>query len=279
MNTTSVDTMTPANNGEEVVYIPEGEFIMGGSANDAYEQCRELYVGGTCSKDRFTNEEPEHTVNLDAYNIDKYEVSNAAYRTCEDAGICDPPSNTSSYTLSNYYNDRTYDHYPVINVNWNMANTYCEWRNARLPTEAEWEKAARGESGSIYPWGNSFEGARANFCDTNCPLRFDWANENYDDGYADVAPVDLFSNGITPYGVYNTAGNVWEWVNDWYDSNYYSNSPTTNPTGPSSGQYRTLKGGSWVDPGHYVRSSYRVGLDPSYINTYVGFRCASNISP
>ncbi len=276
---TPINTMISPSNGAELVYVPQGEFIMGGLTKNAFKECQKLFIGGTCSKDKFTNEEPEHTIYLDAYNIDKYEVSNVAYRACVDDDICKPPSNTSSFAGTSYYDDSAYNNYPVINVDWDMANAYCEWRDARLPTEAEWEKAARGENGSVYPWGSSFDGSGVNFCDSNCPFKFDWANKNYNDGYTETAPVDSFPNGISPYGVYNMAGNVWEWVNDWYDSSYYSKSPTSDPAGPGSGNVRTLRGGSWVDPGHYTRTSYRVGLKPSYVNTYVGFRCARGTSP
>jgi len=253
--------------------VPEGPFSMGGSADTAYAECQKFRTD--CHRDWLTDEEPAHTVNLDSFYMDKYEVSNDTYRECVSSGACLPPTDTSSSTRSSYYGDSQYDDYPVIYVDWNMANAYCEWRGARLPTEAEWEKAARGMDGRMYPWGNSFDGMKANFCDKNCS--YDWANKNYDDGYADTASVDAFSSGASVYGIFNLAGNVWEWVAGWYDANYYANSPSSNPQGPGSGQYRVLRGGSWNNDGGDIRSANRGGFDPSLIFNRVGFRCA--ISP
>ncbi|MFZ5903220.1 MAG: SUMF1/EgtB/PvdO family nonheme iron enzyme [Chloroflexota bacterium] len=252
--------------------VPAGEFTMGGSADTAYEECQKLYIGGTCEREWFTDEEPAHTVYLDSFYIDKYEVSNAAYRVCVNSGACRPPTETGSYSRSSYYGNSAHDDYPVIYVTWDMANAYCEWRGARLPTEAEWEKAARGPDGLLYPWGNSFDGSRANFCDTNCS--FDWANKSYDDGYADTAPVDAYPSGASVYGIFNLAGNVWEWVADWYDSSYYANSPYENPPGPSSGEYRAARGGSWSGDGDVLRPAGRGRGVPSYSDDALGFRCA-----
>ena len=253
--------------------VPEGKFVMGGSADTAMAECNKLDISRTCNRDWFTVEEPAHTVYLDAFYMDKYEVTNAAYKTCVVAGICQPPSKASSDTRSSYYNNSTYDDYPVIYVDWNMAKVYCEWRGGRLPTEAEWEKAARSVDGRLYPWGNTFDGTKANFCDTNCDRI--WSNKNYDDGYTDTAPVDTFADGVSVYNIFNLAGNVWEWVADWYDPAYYKNSPPSNPLGPSSGQYRVLRGGSWnYHGGDLLRTTVRGYFAPSDKYYYVGFRCA-----
>jgi len=268
------DEITDAQ-GVPMRLVPAGEFTMGGTADTAYSECQKLYIGGTCDRSWFTDEEPAHTVYLDDFYMDKYEVSNAAYRDCVNTGACQPPTDTSSYTRTSYYGNSSYDDYPVLYVTWDMANTYCEWRGGRLPTEAEWEKTARGPDGRLYPWGNTFDGNNANFCDENCS--FDWANKSYDDGYADTAPVSAYSSGVSVYGIFNLAGNVWEWVADWYDSSYYTNSPSSNPMGPSSGDSRAVRGGSWVYDGYVLRPAFRSRGDPSDSNNYLGFRCALSL--
>ena len=161
----------------------------------------------------------------------------------------------------------------MIYTSWEDAKTYCEWRDARLPSEAEWEKAARsGLAGKLYPWGDTFEGTLVNFCDKNCP--FSHANTDFDDGYADTAPVGSYAPN--DYGLYDMAGNVCEWVNDWYDSDYYLDSPAENPTGPVSGDYRVLRGDSWNDNGSYVRVAYRYNYGPIDRYNDIGFRCVAS---
>ena len=257
--------------GVPKVRIPAGTFQMGSDADDALAECEKLYIGGGCQRSRFTDEEPIHPVALDTYYIDQYEVTNAHYAACVDAGTCKRPSSTGSYTRSSYYGDSQYDDYPVIFVSWVDASAYCQWRGARLPTEAEWEKAARGGlEGQLYPWGDSFDVGRVNFCDRNCG--FDWANHDYDDGYNDTAPVGSYApNG---YGLYDMAGNVWEWVADWYDEDYYDNSLFENPEGHDSGALRALRGGSWGDSGYILQVAIRKRLAPTVFTDLLGFRCA-----
>lgn len=224
--------------------VPAGAFSMGSDSGSA-------------------DEKPIHSVTLDAYYIDKYEVTNAAYKRCVDAGVCNPPKQSSSYTRDAYYSTPEFDEYPVIYVDWNMANAYCEWRGDRLPTEAEWEKAARGLDGRTYPWGENID------CD----------KANYGSCVGDTTEVGSYLDGVSPYGLHDMAGNVWEWVADWYDSDYYSNSPSSNPLGPSSGQYRVLRGGSWVSVDNLVCSADRSGGAPDDVYNVVGFRCARGTSP
>jgi len=222
--------------------VPAGEFTMG---SDSYD-----------------DEKPVHQVYLDAFYMDVYEVTNAAYKTCVDAGRCTPPHGTSSYTRSSYYGNSQFDNYPVINVDWNQANAYCEWRGAQLPTEAQWEKAARGTDGRIYPWGDT---------PPTCSLA------NFSAGkycVGDTWKAGSSESGKSPYGIYDLAGNVWEWVADWYDSSYYSISPSNNPQGPASGEYRAVRGGSWLNNGNNLRSADRNRNVPSDSNNYLGFRCA-----
>ncbi len=245
-------TMT-GDDGMTLMYVPAGEFTMG-SDNGEY------------------NEKPVHRVFLDAYWIDQTEVTNGQYAECVTSGGCTPPPASSSYTNTYFYGNSQFDDYPVIRVYWNQAQAYCEWAGRRLPTEAEWEKAARGENGNIYPWGNTFDGSKLNFCDANCS--FDWADKSIDDGYADVSPVGNFPNGVSPYGAYDMAGNVWEWVNDWYGGTYYQGSPSSNPSGAGSGDYRVLRGGSWYNVNHYARSVSRKMYIPSSSSSDFGFRCS-----
>ena len=141
------------------------------------------------------DEKPVHTVFLDAYYIDKYKVTNALYKSCVDAHACAPPKFNNSYLRTTYYGDARYDQYPVIGVTWDMAKAYCAWRGARLLTEAEWEKAARGTDGRMYPWGNGIDQSRANY------------NNNSDPNYAgDTSQVDAYPSGVSPYGVFDMAG-------------------------------------------------------------------------
>jgi formylglycine-generating enzyme required for sulfatase activity len=238
----------------DMVFIPAGEFIMGNDDGD-------------------DDEKPERTVYLDAFCMDKYEVTNTQYQECVDAGACNPPERTSSPSHLSYYDNPEFADYPVIWVSWDDAQAYCKWRGKRLPTEAEWEKAARGTDERLWPWGNSEpDESKLNLCDVNCV--YDWKEPHIDDGYADTAPVGSFEAGISPYGVYNMGGNVREWTADWYLPDYYRNAPKRNPRGPSSGEGMVLRGGSWRSNISVTRSTYRLWYDPTVKDEYVGFRCA-----
>jgi serine/threonine-protein kinase len=277
INVTLTNTPFPAEitdaKGVTLRLVPAGAFMMGANADDAIAEC--LKFRPDCKRSIYGDEEPPHEVVLDLFYIDKYEVTNALYKTCVDAGACDPPNISSSYSRPNYYGSREFDNYPVIHVDWSMSQAYCEWRGASLPTEAQWEKAARGENVLQYPWGNDFDGSKVNFCDKNCRMKE--SDKAYDDGYADTAPVGSFPDGVSPYGVYYMAGNVWEWVQDWYSETYYQSSPSSNPLGPESSQFRALRGGAWNSYGNGVRPSNRVRFAPETSYDDVGFRCASTL--
>lgn len=234
-------TMT-GEDGAILVYVPEGEFLMGSKDTDSPS---------------YDDEKPQHSVTLDAFWIDQTEVTNKQYAACVSGAGCAPPSKTSSYTRSSYYGNTEFDEFPVIYVDWNQANDYCSWAGRELPTEAEWEKAARGTDARIYPWGNNTP---------NSTLL------NYNVG--NTTAVGNYQSGASLYGAYDMAGNVWEWVNDWYSETYYQDTNPLNPLGPESGQYRVLRGGSWLNLDNGVRSANRYRFDPAYTYVSFGFRCS-----
>lgn len=266
---------------EQMMVIPAGEFSMGCDLA--------LRPTGLCTVGKDT---PLHRVYLDAYAIDKYEVTNQQYRACVNARVCQPPLREHSLTRKSYFNDPRYDYFPVLFVSWRDAQTYCGWKGKRLPTEAEWEKAARGPIDTrTWPWGEEFpDCSRANFTDDRLEASRDWV---YCVG--DTTRVGSYPTGASPYGVMDVAGNAFEWVADRMDTiynlNYYAISPYANPTGPqpgfevAEGPFYVIRGGSYRPRWSYTRTFHRhhghrgdasqLGVDiPLYRNNQVGFRCA-----
>ena len=235
----------PAGNEIPMRLVQAGEFTMGSENGD-------------------DDEIPVHTVYLDSFYMDQYEVTNALYKGCVDVGACEVPSQSDSYTHSDYYGSVEYNNYPVIYVDWYQAKAYCEWRDAALPTEAQWEKAARGTDTRTYPWGEGIDCARANYRSA-CA--------------GDTSEVGSYERGKSPYGIYDMAGNVWEWVADWYARDYYANSWSVYPLGPAVGVYKVRRGGSWDYGDLNSRVSNRSKITPEAGGSSTGFRCVRSVSP
>jgi formylglycine-generating enzyme required for sulfatase activity len=217
---------------------------------------------------------PAHQVTLDAYLIDRYPVTAAEYKLCVDAGVC---------TYIPIVNPRaTYDavgmeNHPINFVNWDQATAYCAWLGKRLPTEAEWERAAKGPTHQRYPWGNAcpttWSGtycADAEWTPSTAKAN-GWEDYTHDDFYA-TSPVDAFASGASPEGVQDLVGNVWEWGSDWPQLSYPED-PVINPTGASTGSRRVLRGASYSEDGEFLRSTHRGGRPPSDRESFIGFRC------
>jgi len=270
---------TSASDGIVMVFVPEGDFPMG-SDNDT------------------DSERPKHTVWLDAFWMDQTEITNTQfdkfvkethYQTdAERAGwsyVFEPSSGKWPKTEgANWQHPRGpasnldgLGNHPVGYMSWNDAFAYCTWAGRRLPSEAEWEKAARGTDGRMYPWGNQKPGGKLlNLADKSSAS--DFADKNIDDGYAFTSPVGHYPQGASPYGAMDMAGNVWEWVNDWYRPDYYlSQTIWRNPAGPPAWAGKVLRGGSWDDTGRVTRSSLRLAYYRMDWYAYFGFRCA--VSP
>jgi serine/threonine-protein kinase len=240
-------TQVSPTDGMVMVYVPEGDFRMGSDKS--------------VDSNALGDEIPQHKVYLDAFWIDRTEVTNAQYTRCVSDKKCTAPHETKSDSRSSYYRKNTYSDYPVIYVDWTQANAYCAWAGRRLPTEAEWEKAARGPDGRIYPWGNQADNSKANYKSN------------------DTTQVGSYPSGASPYEAWDMAGNVWEWVADWYSATYYQDPPPVNPKGPDSGSGRVRRGGGWFNFEEGVRTAYRIGSDPMNRDGSIGFRCAASPAP
>jgi len=259
----------------ELILIPEGEFLMGSEKNVAKD-----------------HEKPEHWVYLDSFYIYETHVTNFQFEEfVKETGYV---TTAEELGWSLVFNGESFDeiegaywaapagpgshitnrgNFPVLHVSWFDGAAYCEWAGGRLPTEAEWEKAARGTDGSrMFPWeGDKITGDRANVCDVNCPA--DWALTDHDDGYATSSPAGNYPNGASPYGVLDMAGNVTDWVYDWYAEDYYSSSPYENPMGPETGEMRVHRGASWYSGYTNQRSTARNMNLPTHKHDHGGFRC------
>jgi formylglycine-generating enzyme required for sulfatase activity len=257
-----LDTATPSKPSSPVIgstwispvdgmvlqYVPAGEFEMG-------------------SKNGYPDEEPVHTASVDAFWMGKTEVTNEMYSLCIEANACAPLSRSDYYSR-----DASSANYPVVFVSWDDATQYCAWTGGRLPTEAEWEFAARGTDGRDYPWGNQFACSRGNFDDETSEDPESVSGGPNCDGYQYLAPVGTFPDGVSPFGLLDMSGNVWEWVSDWYG--VYKPELVVNPTGPESGDRRVVRGGAWlVNQDMMFRTPNRYRYPPDLVDDNVGFRC------
>ncbi|HEU4684253.1 MAG TPA: SUMF1/EgtB/PvdO family nonheme iron enzyme [Nitrospira sp.] len=243
---------------EDMVRIPAGEFTMGSDKK--------------VDRNAYLVELPQRKVYLDAYDIDKYEVTTVQYLKFVLATSRSPQPDWK-FDGGNFQESMAT--HPIMHVTWYDADEYCRWAGKRLPTEAEWEKAARGEADArIYPWGNEMAGlSRANFGrgGLSGPVRDRPERLLL---YPPIISVSKYDNAVSPYGIFQMAGNVAEWVADWYDKDYYKKAPARNPKGPEAGTQKAFRGGGWIDSTPSVRVSQRNGTDPKTSMNWLGFRCA-----
>jgi formylglycine-generating enzyme required for sulfatase activity len=225
--------------GSVLEYVPAGNFTMGSNLPDA----------------------PQHTVSLGNYWIYKTEVTNSMYAFCVSVGACAPPAQEVGAPV---YDNPIYANYPVVGVTWDMAANYCSWINGSLPTEAQWEKAARGSNGAQYPWGGA---------DPSCDVG------NFAGCVGTPTDVTKYADGASPYGVLDMAGNVFEWINDFYGENYYNNAPAENPTGPDSGEFRVIRGSGFETDLGQAASAIRHPAGNAYHSRDLGFRCVVQKPP
>ena len=248
---------------ENMIFIPEGSFTMG------FEIENENEWGDM-------DEEPVHQVVLSSYWIDKYEVTSSSFANFLNENkneahrfIEITPSVTVKFENNVYKPRKGLENYPVNRVSWFGADAYCKWKGKRLPTEAEWEKAARGTDQRIFPWGNEFpDNSRVTF-----------RRKFSEKGFQVMEPVDGMKDGISPFGVHQMAGNVWEWVSDWFDSSVYQDENRIDPKGPESGISKVLRGGNWHYKAYYMRTTYRFNERPETFKVWQGFRCANRAMP
>lgn len=239
--------------------LPPGGLSVGGGSTDTQEMPMVLVPAGefTMGSNLGEDEKPVRRVYLNAFYMDKFEVTVGQYaRYLEVTDMEEPPD-------WNVMNQPQHQRRPVVNVDWEDAVNYCKWAGKRLPTEAEWEKAARGTDGRIYPWGN----------EAPTRLHANYGRKELDNQQA-LTPVGSFEAGKSPYGIYDMAGNAWEWVFDWYDHDYYKKGPHKNPIGPAKGEGKVVRGGSWLYVPEFLRSAHRFDAQPTMRLFGYGFRCA-----
>ncbi|MEE4193877.1 MAG: formylglycine-generating enzyme family protein [Anaerolineae bacterium] len=264
-------SQTRAADGMVMVYVPAGTFHMGSPLSE--------------------RSSPTHRVTLDAFWIDQTEVTNTMFADFlnemgnqNEDGVdwWEPGAGSRGVVYGHIDEDEGvfspepgYENHPMVEISWYGAAAYCEWAGGRLPTEAEWEYAARGPEALLYPWGNEFDGTLVNYCDTNCT--YDWKDAAYDDGYPEWAPVGSYPDGASWCGAYDMAGNIWEWVQDWWTENYSTPTPLEDPMDPQTGTLYVVRGASWFDDRSAMQVFTRTGLTPSsYRMHWVGFRCVSS---
>jgi len=249
--------------GAELVCVPGGDFLMGASDSDAQAG---------------DDEKPQHTVYLHPFWIDRTEVTNVMYAMCMSAGVCNPKIyETSALTYIPYSIHPDYQNHPALIYLYEDADDYCRWASRHVPTEAEWEKAARGTDGREYPWGNSLDCDHANYYICNHVPEYDPRGPRCGySSYCRTAPVNDYPSGASPFGVLNMSGNVWEWVSDFYSADYFAVSTGSDPTGPTTGEFHTRRGGGSTSLAADLRVTVRAsGKGEHYYDGQMGFRCAA----
>jgi formylglycine-generating enzyme required for sulfatase activity len=224
---------------ESPVRVPAGSFLMGSDTGAA-------------------DERPVHRVHGSAFVMDRNEVTNGRYQACVRAGACTPPALRGSATRKRYFDEPAFADYPVILVSWSQAQAFCTFAGGRLPSEAEWERAAAGNAPRTYPWGESAP---------------DCSKANFGGCAGDTDRVGRRPAGQSPFGAFDMAGNVWEWTADWYDAGYYAQSPSSDPTGPANGSLKVMRGGCWLSDASSLRTTCRKPELPDAWAPNVGFRC------
>ena len=269
------------------VDVPAGPFLRGSSDADLQKGlalCRQTYSRpNECTVSWFQAESPQRSIHLDGFSIDRHEVTNARYAQCVAAGTCRPINYTACTMMDPAtrgwrmggpgHPDARKPGYPAVCVNWDDARTFCRWTGGRLPTEAEWEKAARGTDGRAFPWGSDWREAALNWGDLSAGGDF-----GVKDGVSGASAPGAFAGSVSPYGAHDMSGNVWEWTQDWYAAEFYVHGADRNPVNltQSAGLGRSVRGGSWSFAGNGARTTYRYYEDPATRDDAVGFRCVSD---